>query len=600
MVQVMVKDRRVSVDFWLGTVFFGLLLWMAWDYFFERVGFQDSAGYTVEMVKFNWFAFVHDRIGAGLSQVIPVVLLHFKAPLKVVMIGYSLNFVLLYFGCWWFCLSVCRHRAAAYAVAFLLVFHAGYTFFWPVTELLQSAVFSVVFFAWWNGGHKRSALVYWAVAILLAVLVMRMHVLGGALLLLVMVYDFLDRPFRPLKTRFLRLSLSLIPLWYMLIVQSDSPYEKDRFRAAASNGDLVYFLEELPITLMMQEHFSGAYKMLPIGLGLLVLTLVWKGKWLKLGLILGFHASYLLLIAITFPWGFTVLNLENFMYPIVFCQVLFLAHELLVPHSRLFLPPIALVFLALVFWFRIGDQSRIYQIKMDHYDAMANNLSGFEEGKFLMSHYNYPHDIVMMTWPSFSESLLYSALDGPDGAFSFYVANETDYEWMSKVEPAEELLLDYPWDPMGSQLELPRHYFNLPALPYRITNAAPIVMGDSMLTLLSRTSIEWVAPISGFTASTKPYCKVRFRNEGPDPVPGSRTGDTSVFLTYRFYFKGEMVEWYPEEKIPLLMDIHEQMEQLVRIDVPEQKEDIELQFGLVGYNGHKMYLTSPKYPIRIF
>ena len=96
----MVKNRQVPVDFWLGATFFGLLLWMSWYYFFERVGFQDSASYVIEMLKKDNFATVHGRIGALFSQLIPFALLKLKAPLYAVMVGYSLNFILVYFGCW--------------------------------------------------------------------------------------------------------------------------------------------------------------------------------------------------------------------------------------------------------------------------------------------------------------------------------------------------------------------------------------------------------------------------------------------------------------------------------------------------------------------
>ena len=257
-----------------------------------------------------------------------------------------------------------------------------------------------------------------------------------------------------------------------------------------------------------------------------------------------------------------------------------------------------LAILTLVFWNRIQDHKGIYQIKKDHYEAISNNLRPFKEGKFIFSSFNYPHEITMMTWPGFAESLLFSGLEGPDAAYTFFVAQEYDYDWIRQVEKPNELLLDYPWDPVSAQSDLPPEYFMIPELPYKITNEAKPVSGDSMLTLLSRSSIEWMDIYPGFTGGTRPYCKLRFKNKGPDPIPSTRMGDNSVFLTYRYYFKGEMVEWYPP-KVPLLMDIHSQMEQMVKIEIPEQKEEIELQFGLVGYNGEKMYLKSRKYPIRV-
>lgn len=215
-----------SLDLWIGGIFFFFMTWLAWEYFLERICYQDTAAYTVELIKKQSFAIVHDRYGASLSQIIPVILLHFKAPLKAVMIGYSVNFILLYFLCFWFCLSICRHRSAAYAICLLLVFTVKLTFYWPVTELLQGMIYCVVFFAWWNSKKERIVIVHYAVGFLLGMLALNTHSLTCVVLVLVIAYDFLDQRDRRLRDRALRLSLCIIPVGYVYFFNLNSSYEQ--------------------------------------------------------------------------------------------------------------------------------------------------------------------------------------------------------------------------------------------------------------------------------------------------------------------------------------------------------------------------------------
>ena len=588
---------RGTSDLWMGIIFFGLMVWLAWDFYLERICYQDSASYILEMIRKEWFMTVHSRFGAIFSQIIPLILLKFKAPLKVVLIGYSINFVILYAACFWFARSVCQHRAAAYTICFLLVFSVKSTFFWPVTELLQGVIFSAVFFAWWNSKRHRNAYLHYIVAFLICLLALMTHPLTCAVLELVVFYDFLDQSERPIKQRLLRLGIGIVPALFILKGFS-SPYEQAQVPSLDQARKLLAIFEELPGTSRLFELLAEEFSVLFLALGLLVLILAFKKKWLKLCLALAFNLAFFVLIAITYPYGATVLAYENTFYPMVMCQTLLISHELLIPYSRFKLPQISLFILTLLFLFNIYGHSRVYQTKTEHFQAIANSLEGSTERKIVFSSFNYPHQISMMSWPSSAESLLFSSLEGPDKSFTFYIAQEDEYDLIRGIQPADELLLEYPWSLKGSQYRLPKHYFNLPAKPYSFVNGSNELSGDSVLTLLSHTKMKWVNRCSDFRASTKPYFRLRFENSAADPIPSTRMSDNSVFIAYRFFFNGELVDWQPP-KTTLLMDIRSQMEQLVLVEIPEQKEDIEIQFGLVGYNGYKMYLTSPKYPIRI-
>lgn len=574
------------------------MFWLAWEFFLERICYQDSAAYMIEMFSKQKFAIVHGRYGALFSQVIPVTLLHLKAPLSAIMIGYSVNFVLLYFVCFWFCLSVCRHRSAAYAICILLVYSVNLTFFWPVTELFQGIIYCVVFFAWWNSPRPRLGIIHILVALGLCILALRTHPLTSLVLFLAIIYDFLDQSNKNIKARIFRLSFCIVPILFLLFFSNGSAYEQAQVPTLKAILNLLPELWSLPVISIMGNYFIGRFFILLVGLIILLFVLGWKRKWLKLGLVVSFHCLYGLLLCLTYPYGGTDLNFENLFFPLAFCQVLLLAKELLIPQFRLWIPQISLVILTLIFLVQIKDQSRVIQYKTDHYQAISNNLRSIPDRKLIFSSYNYPHDVAMMGWPSFAESLLFSGLKGPDKCFSLYIAQENDYDWIRSIEPAGDLLLKFPWNPISSQQKLPKDYFNLPDQPYHFVNSTNAVSGDSMLALLANSRLEWDQPQAEFPRGTKPYCKLRIFNGSSDPIPSTRMFATSVFIAYRFYLNGKLVDWN-SPKWPLLMDIHRIGEQLVEVEIPEQKEYIEIQYGLVGHNGYHMYLTSPRYPIRI-
>lgn len=592
------KSSRKLIDHCIGFVFFGLLFWLAWEYFVERMCYQDSAGYSVELIKRQWFATVHDRTGAVFSQFIPIILIHLKAPLKAVLIGYSVNFIVLYAACFWFCLLVCRHRPAAYSICLLLVVGVNVTFFWPVTELLQGLVFTVVFFAWLNSQRQRNRIVHFTMAILLCWLALKTHPLTCVPLVLVICYDILDHRDRKIGQKVLRLGLVLVPAMFLLFKPWDSPYEQSLVPSLSQVMELLPHFSKLRGTTDVYNLLTGRYSVILKGLILLTLVLGAMRKWLKLALILTFHLGYLVLLCFTYVYGATELTFENSFLVFVMAQAIFFTHELWVPFAKFGLPQISLALFTLFFLFRIQDLGPRYVHKTTHFQSIANNLQGSPNRKLVFSSSNYPHHITMMTWPSSAESLLFSALEGPEKCFTFYVAGEHEIEQIKSFQPANDLFLEYSWQLEGAQDKLPKRYFDLPNQPYVFVNDNRSLSGDSILNMLSRTRLDWIDFCPEFRAGTKPYAHLKFSNQGPGSIPSTRMADNSVFLSYRYYLEDELIEWEPP-KSTLLMDIQSTMEQLVLIEIPEHKEDYEIQFGLIGYNGNKFYLESPRYPIRV-
>lgn len=592
------KESIKPIDHWFGFLFFSLMFGMAWVFFQERIGYLDSATYTLEMIKFDYFAIAHDRWGAGASQIIPLILLYSGASLKAVMIGYSVNFILLYFTCFCFCLYICRHRYAAYTICLFLVFSVKYTFFWPVSEIFQAMVYSISFFAWWNSDRTRSPILHYLIAIALVILTLSTHSAASISLGFAFVYDLLSRP-NPWNTKYLvRSGIALgVTLLFVLLRKNDS-YEESHIGAVLEFHKFLPYLLESKGLSVFWSHFSENYRILAYGLMLILVSLLLQKKWLQLGTVLAFHLVYALILLSAYPFGAIKIMAENLFFPIALCQTLVLCGDVLFSKDRFYLPQIGIAIFIYAFFLRIEDIKWTYLDKTRHYQTLSNNLKGSPDRKLLFLSHNHPHDFTMFTWPSFAESLLFSGLEGPDECFTVYVAQDWELERIREYHPASDLFLAYSWDPISTQSELPKEYFNLPDQPYKMVNPYRPIPPDSFLNLTTHMRMEWVDQYSTLPAGQRRLVNIRFHNQNPDPIPSNRSLPASVFISYRFYNEGELIDWRPAPS-PLLMDIDSELEQLILLEVPQQHGPLEIQFGLVGHHGDTMYLTTDRYPINI-
>ena len=138
----------------LGHLCFVLLGVLAAVFYRERMAMVDGAGYTLELLTTEGFMTPHSRWAAGLTQWLPLLGIQFGCSLKTVMILFSVNFVLLYYLEFLFCVYICKKPEWGWAILLLHLLVLNRVYFWPVSEMFQAMVHALVLGAWWSSAQR--------------------------------------------------------------------------------------------------------------------------------------------------------------------------------------------------------------------------------------------------------------------------------------------------------------------------------------------------------------------------------------------------------------------------------------------------------------
>ncbi|MDA9564259.1 hypothetical protein N9R81_06270, partial [Flavobacteriales bacterium] len=114
----------------------------------ERVAFIDSSYHLFKLINAETFTFEAGRYGAFFTKWPALLMIKLAAPLKVVMITFSIWFVVWYYLIFLFISYVLKNKTVGIAMALAFVTGYGHTFFHCVTETHQALAYCFLFYAW--------------------------------------------------------------------------------------------------------------------------------------------------------------------------------------------------------------------------------------------------------------------------------------------------------------------------------------------------------------------------------------------------------------------------------------------------------------------
>ena len=122
-----------------GHLIFALLFFYSFHFWKERQAF-DAAHYLLEIILRKSFFVAHNRPWGIVSQVLPVIGVWMNAPLKWLMILYSFGDVLYYYLVFFLLIFYFKNERATIWFFAIYLSTLAYSFYCPVTELLQGLV----------------------------------------------------------------------------------------------------------------------------------------------------------------------------------------------------------------------------------------------------------------------------------------------------------------------------------------------------------------------------------------------------------------------------------------------------------------------------
>jgi hypothetical protein len=606
-------SRRWPV--WLGGLVLLGLAGLADYYRRERVAYADLAYHLFHFLRHGEFFIQNRRFVAGLTQALPLLGTWLGLPVAALLRLYSLSFALYYAAIYGLSARWLRNERVALAGALLWGLVAARTFYWPQSELPQSLALLLFYYAGLSGQAplRRRFSTGALVALVPAV------IFGHPLMLLpfgfLWLYDGLLRRRWRDGLYYIPLLLALLTYWYRTATIPPGSYEAQRL-APPTAAALLHFYAT-PSFGQFLGMCQGTLLALPVLLALLTGYYWWParrvpgraaGAGLRWAWVLAFGAVYLAIVCASYPGEQDLVYFENLLLP--------LGVALVVPFCQEVLPALlgrpaasrtAALLLGLAVLARLGFVQQLSRPYVQHQQWLTRVLrysQQFAERKFVMSEATAdPHNQRAtngVLWAAPYETLLVSALPGPDSARTLLLVPDADAR---AAGPSAPLFLG-PWDACPVA-ELPARYFRLPATPYRrLVNAPPAGPAAAPYLAAARAGrLQLVAVPRALRAGRPRTVVVQVVAPPGQVLYAGPQAPASLYLSARFVpvaNPGHPSQPAPAEagRSPLEVDVRGAWTQVLPLRCPDQPGAYQLVVSLEA-SGPARAVVQQRWPVRV-
>lgn len=542
----------------LGLVALAWLFFLAWRFYLERMATQDSAFFTWMMIDTHAPYGALGRIGSWLAQVVPLALIHLRAPLEAVLRGYSLSIIGVHLLLFWIIAFRLRDQRAAIALPVTLVAATHLMFYFGISELYQGL--SVLLLIWVVLGRcmeattKRSTWAWSVAAFLLNVWAAFHHQLLLIPLVFLLGYEAIAKGYLR-NTRFWLLAVALVG-WYVIrmIIIPASGYEEGR---TPSVHDLIEHstrLHELRSTIYLAQvglKFKAMILLVALCAGLLVA----QRKWRLFAWTSAFSVGFGMLILITDRDGGSPALYENYYPVLAFAWAVVLGDRWGTVRSA-FARKAQWGILAMVLLLgcvQVWRGHHVYTARVDYMQRVTDNLRSRGIHKGAIDGRGFQWAYLYGTWPLAFESILVSAVNGPEKSVTLFCGAEP--LGLDTLYHKENTFLGPDWNPLWFKSDkLDTTYFRFEPEGYTKLYS---VMPDSVWRSFGPSDIV-LSPVDSVVRMVHDRFTVTHllitNNSGT--TFGSLSGDGSPLrFTYKIYRKDGSLYVDPWQRTEFEMDV---------------------------------------------
>lgn len=433
---------------WLGYAVWFVMAVMSIVFYKERATFMDGGFQLVELINSGEFGIYHHRLSNPLTQILALAAIKMNLSLKIVMIAYSLNFILFFALIYHFITGWCKNDFLAWTqIAFFTLLTTD-SFYFLTPEFYQGMSLLLLWFAMILRFDFHQKWLFPALLLLLIPIIFD-HLLLSAFFVFMWCFFYLHEP-KLRKLEYWLLAAGMVGIFIIHQEFFTSWYDAMKTKNFRTNLEIYSpnFLD-IPAHLIFLKKCVTTYYFFPIALLLLSIGYIstfftsLKSKLerffplLKLGLVLGFCACYLLIIHIGDPDTpyifYSEVNYIGLVIPIT--VALFFDF---VP--RIAKKNILLVAIGVIMFLRLGTISMTHNKFEGRHDWMRHELHSSASNRLIIKAEDAPQDIYIQDWSIPYESLLITALEGPQKAGSLLIA--TDEKQYKDFLEKDNLLLE--------------------------------------------------------------------------------------------------------------------------------------------------------------
>lgn len=451
----------------LGHLCFLVLLILAAEYANVRVLLTDSAYQLFYDINHDGVLINDSRYSMVLTQILPWLAVHLHAPLHLVIVSYSVSFILVGYACWLIAAYAMKQPKAATLMLFVLLGIGG-TFLHCISESFQLMFYVPLLYGWMCVDRKRPFLYYLILALLVA-LAFFIYPMSVFYILFAVGFRLLKEG-RPCvdNPAFVTVALLLAYIGlYWLIGPSGHDSEFVPTGEVLCNSIVHFFsLGSFHTFLFM---FPRLYLVPTV---LMVLTLIGyvRGKqWWKFWYLLGYFVAFIVAACIIYQTGDSPISRERYFIPLFFIVGLpFLVDELPRFTKRqeqwwfwIF------VTLIVISFGRIMHYVHKYEPRLEAITEVAQMAEKEGQHKLLVTRSTaeevFPEDI----WGLALESMIFTAQQGPEHTITIY-KEEDDFDHSdADLYDNPDVYVSVNWWKRWEVNELNPHYFRLPAQGYK-------------------------------------------------------------------------------------------------------------------------------------
>lgn len=450
--------------FFLGMSLLSVYFWK------ERQAF-DAAHYLYELVDRQFFFIAHQRPIGIVSQVLPLIGIWLKLPLTAVAILYSLGDILWYYLLFLLLAYKFESRRGIISLLLMLSLTVRYSFFCPVTELLQAGALLPV----WMSILDRSFRFRLPLLIALAALIIFSHPLLFIPLSFCLAWwmfsstkqqQFLYNDRRSLLI-VLWGSIAIITVLKLLLLDS---YDHGKTFYPVVYNDYGYVQSFRLDTLL--HHLGVVIKAYPALTLVFIAAVLATGlfrRWKSMSLIVVFVVGYMITLSLTHRFDQISNYYERMLLPIP--MMLSIVAGYLVTITRTFFSRLAgyvgLVMVLLLHCDLLRITAIPYTYRVNYIEEINSASLGLnirkaivdenilEQNSFAMSGWSYP-----------IESLILSSYKGRDSSVTLAL----QHEHLERIAEQKNTVDRHQWIKWTEFIlpvtELNQEYFHLPASPY--------------------------------------------------------------------------------------------------------------------------------------
>ena len=411
----------------MGLAALTLLLFSVW-FAIERVIFTDTAVYLYTIADTGRVYIATNRFICVLSQVLPLIGVVAGLSLKTVVYLYSINCILIPLVSSWICIRVFRNWNIALAILLFYVLMDAWVFYYPVTEFQMGLCLLLLYHAfvlWFVEKAQPKAWLFVLVSLLLVPTIIFSHPLALYVFIAWSIWMFQMHPQSRkrllLLPPLLAIMIHLVKEIVFKVISGAADYEAQRteglvnFKAPLST----YFDSVLGKGVV--KALTGDYFIMLALVALLLFCYARRKQWLNLLLFAGTVCGFWLLVTVAFrDWPYDHYP-EHLYQPVPFFVALAFTTALPSLFRGLVARALVLLVIFAVSFGKIYDNHQFYTGRLDWYSRYIHLMrqAGIRNATLAESHKLY--GIRYSYWASNCESMLLSALPGPDSAVRILV-----------------------------------------------------------------------------------------------------------------------------------------------------------------------------------